>query len=448
MRTIRLICAAPFGLLLSCALALVSHAETLDEAWATALAQNQRVAAAQLDNEAAADNLGAAAAERAPSVSIRSAYTARSDEPSFVVDNPLPGFGHFEFPYAERDAASAGAEVRLPLYTGGRITHSIESAAARQTASEWSGNQTQLDVLFSVGEAYLDVLRMEREVDAARVEWGSLAAHSAVVATQESTGRASNGDTLAAQLATADARQRWTQVQRQLAVARAKYNRLLGRPITLLTRLEEPQFPPLPWNFDQLLMIAYDRRPDLRSMAATADAHALAASSVRGLKRPQITATLGAQYEQNRFVAPDSMATAAVIVDWNLFNDGKSDHLAAAEQACASSTRCLAEDLKAQIAVDLLAAYNVEADATEQLGVAAQRIALANENLRTTQLRFEQQMALNSAVIDAQAALAAAQRDERQVHYRRAWGQLRMRYLAGLLCDSCTALVQPSGPSK
>jgi outer membrane protein len=448
VRSIQLISAALFGLLLSCSLVFVGYAETLDEAWATALAQNQRVAAAHLDSEAAADSLGAVAAERAPTLSVRSAYTARSDEPSFLVDNPLPGFGHFEFPYAERDAASAGAEVRVPLYTGGRITHSIESAAARQTASEWSANQTQLDVLFSVGEAYLDVLRLEREVDAAQIEWGSLAAHSAVVATQESQGRASQGDTLAAQVATADARQRWMQAQRQLSVARAKYNRLLGRPVTVLTRLEDPQFPPLSWDFDQRLMIAYDRRPDLRSMSAAADAHALAASSVRDSSRPQITATVGAQYEQNRFVAPDSMATAAVIVDWNLYNHGKTDHLADAEQACASSTRCLAEDLKAQIAVDLLAAYNVQADTTEQLGVAAQRIALANENLRTAQLRFDQRMALNSAVLEAQAALAAAQRDERQVHYRRAWAQLRMRYLAGLLCDSCTALKNPVGPSE
>src|SRR5262249_22620640 len=118
---------------------------------------------------------------------------------------------------------------------------------------------------------------------------------------------------------------------------------------------------------------------------------------------------------------------------WNLFNGGKTNHLADAEQACAASTRCLSEDLKAQIAVDLLEAFNEEAEATEQLQVSTQRIAQATENLRTTQLRFSQSMALDPAVFDAQAQLANAQRDERQAHYRHVWALLRLHYLAGLL---------------
>jgi hypothetical protein len=89
----------------------------------------------------------------------------------------------------------------------------------------------------------------------------------------------------------------------------------------------------------------------------------------------------------------------------------------------------MAEDLKAQFAVDLLGAFNEEAEAAEQLQVATQRIA----NIRITQLRFGQGMALEPAVLDAQALLASAQRDERQAHCRGAPAQLRQRYLATLL---------------
>jgi outer membrane protein TolC len=386
-----------------------------------------------MDAVAASANLDAAAAERMPNLLLRGAYTLRSDEPSFVVQDPLPGFGRFEFPYAERDAASASSEVRLPLYTGGRISNSIQSAAARQAASEWQTGQARLDLLFAVGEAYLAVLRLEREVEAAGREWESLNAHAADVARRETQQQASRGEALSAQVALAAAHQRWIQQQRQLTVARGQYNRLVGRPLTADVDLAEPQFQPLPYEWGQLLQIAYERRPDLQGLVATADAYELAASSVRGANRPQVTASVGAQYEENRYAAPDSLATAALVMDWNLFNGGRTDRLADAEQARASSARCLVEDLKAQIAVDLLAAWNDSAEAAEQHQVALQLVAQTSEKLRTTRLRFAQGMALNADVLEAEAQAASALRDERHARYQGAWAQLRLRYLAGLL---------------
>ena len=337
MRPFRKLHAGLLGLLVSVWPFSAASAETLEDAWSAAIAQNQRLAAARMDETAAAENLGAAVAERMPSFSVRGAYTLRSDEPSFVVEDPLPGFGRFEFPYAERNAPSASTEVRVPVYTGGRITHSIESAAARQAASESNTAQARLDLIYAVGEAYLTVLRVERGMEAAQREWESLSAHAANVDRREAQQRESHGDALAAQVAADDAHRRWFQQQRQLTVARGQYNRLLGRPLNTVTRLEEPQFQPLPWNFEQLIQIAYDRRPDLRSLIAAADAHEYAASSVRGARRPQVTASVGAQYEENRFAAPDSLATAAVVVDWNLYNGGRTTRLADAEQALGTS---------------------------------------------------------------------------------------------------------------
>jgi outer membrane protein TolC len=146
-----------------------------------------------------------------------------------------------------------------------------------------------------------------------------------------------------------------------------------------------------------------------------------------------VTASVGAQYEENRFADPDALATAAVIVDWNLFNGGRTSRLADAEQARATSARCLVEDLKSQLAVDLLAAWNDAAEAAEQLQLSIKLVAQTTETLRTTRLRFDQGMALNAAVLDAQAQWASARRDERHARYQGALAQLRIRYLAGLL---------------
>ena len=407
--------------------------ESLEDAWSVALAENHRLAAMKMDEAAAAEDRGAATAERMPSLSLRSAYTVRSDEPSFVVRDPLPGFGTFEFPYTQQNSASAGAEARLPLYTGGRITSSILCAEAREFAAQFDTAQARLDLLFAVGEAYINVLRLEREVEVAEHDSQSLEAHSADVAQLHSQERASRQDVLAAEVAATAARQRRQQQQRALEVARGQYNRLLCRPLSAPVELVEVELTPLEWNLDQLVEIACQRRPDLQGLLAVSDSHDFASQCARAAGRPQVTASVGANFEENRYGTPNSLATAAVVVDWNLFNGGKTSRRAGAEQARAAGLRRLVDDLKSQIALDLLAASNQVAEAAEQLEVATQTLAHTTENLRVAQLRFGRGMALNADVLDAEAGWSQAMRDRHNAHYEGALAQLRLKYLAGLL---------------
>jgi outer membrane protein len=195
----------------------------------------------------------------------------------------------------------------------------------------------------------------------------------------------------------------------------------------------EPQFKPLSWDLDQLVQTAYERRPDLQSLMAISNSHEFEASSERGALRPQVTASVGIQYEENRFASPNTLAIAAAVLDWNLYDGGKSNRLADAAQARAMSVRHLIEDLKSQIAVDLLAARNDVTEAAEQLDLAEQRVNHTTEQLRVTQLRFERGMVLSATVLDAQSQWAQALRDQQIARYQAALAQLRIRYLAGLL---------------
>jgi len=412
---------------------LVSWGETLEEAWAVALAQNHRLAAAQFAESAAAEDLGAAAAERMPNLALRGGYMLRSDNPSFIIRDPLPGFGTFEFPYAQQNAALAGAEARLPIYTSGRISSAIESAAAREAAAQFETAQARLNLLHSVGEAYIGVLRTQRELEVAQHDLASLEAHFADVTRLRSQERATEQDLLAAQVAVATAAQRRTTQQRALDVARGQYNRLLDRPLVAPVVLDEVMLPPLAEGLDQLVAIACDKRPDLQALMAISAAHDHASQRERAVGKPQLSATLGANYEQNRYQTPNALATAAVVVDWNLYSGGKTNRKAGAEEARAASTRRLVDDLKSQIALDLLNASNQAAEATEQLIVAEQTLAHTTETLRVARLRFGRGMALNSEVLEAEANWTQAMRDRHHAHYAAGLAQLRLRYLAGLL---------------
>jgi outer membrane protein TolC len=407
--------------------------ETLEDAWGVALAQNHRLAAAQFEEAAAAEDLGAASAERMPNLALRGGYMLRSDNPSFIIREPLPGFGTFEFPYAQRNAGLAGAEARLPIYTSGRISSQIESAAAREAAAQFETAQARLDLLYSVGEAYIGVLRVERELEVAQHDLASLEAHLVDVTRFHGQQRTTDQDLLASQVAVATAAQHRASQQRSLDIARAQYNRLLGRPLVAPVALQDVDLPPLADGLEQLVAIACERRPDLQALMAVSAAHEHASETERAAAGPQVSASLGANYEQNRYQTPNALATAAVTVDWNLYSGGKANRKAGAEEARAAGTRRLVDDLKSQIALELLNASNQAAEATEQFSVATQNLAHTTETLRVSRLRFGRGMALNSAVLDAEAEWIQSMRDQHNAHFATALAQLRLRYLAGLL---------------
>jgi outer membrane protein len=407
--------------------------EQLEEAWSIALAQNDRLAAAQMQQVAAGQDTSAVAAERMPSLSLRGSYTVRSDEPSFVATDPLPGLGTFQLPYAERNSAAMGAEVRLPIYTSGRIENSLRSAEARGAAAEFDAAQARLDLLFSVGEAYIAVLRTQREVEAAQRELESLEAHAADVQRLFTLQRVPQDDLLAAQVAVAAARQSRLQQSRALEVARGRYNRLLGRPLLVETQLDDVNFTALPSSLDELAQTADEHRPDLQALLAESSSHYFASECARANARPQFSAVAGCQFDENRFESPQTLGTAAVVLDWNLFNGGKTKRTADAELARTEGARRLAADLKSQIALDLLEAWNQQAQAADQLDVANQTLNRATENLRVTRARFSSGMVLNAAVLDAQSQWAHATRDYYNALYLRALAQLRLRYVAAML---------------
>jgi outer membrane protein TolC len=197
--------------------------------------------------------------------------------------------------------------------------------------------------------------------------------------------------------------------------------------------LEEVNLAPLAGGLDQLVVIACEKRPDLQGLMAISASHDHASERERAVGKPQLSATLGANYEQNRYQTPNGLATAAVVVDWNLYSGGKTSRKASAEEARAAGTRRLVDDLKSQIGLDLLNASNQAAEAAEQVAVADQTLAHTTETLRVARLRFGKGLAINSEVLDAEANWSQAMRDRHNAHYGSSLAQLRLRYLAGLL---------------
>lgn len=410
-----------------------SAAEGLAAAWTEALARNPQLAAAQLDATAAQEDLEAARTGRLPNAYIRGNYAVRSDETSFRFDNPLAPGTTFLEPFRQREGAGSAAAVNLPIYAGGGINNSILGAEARLAAAGQATAMSRMNLLLQVAEAYVETLRIQRQVEVASQNLAGLEAHLAEVQRHFDQQQVPQTDLLAAQVAVSNAQQLRLRRLHQLDVTRGEYNRLLSRPLEMPVELEEAVMPPLPYTIDQLEQTGLSKRPDLAEMQAKCDARRYEAERLKADARPHVSATGRHDFEENRYQTPQGIATAAVVMEWNLYDGGRARRASSAELARASSLARMVEDLRSRIALDVRTQWNSQQEAASRLQVALKAVEHADENLRVMQLRFAEGLTVSSKVLDAQTLRSQVASDLYDAAYDCCLASIRLRHAAGIL---------------
>ncbi len=316
--------------------ASVAAAETLEQAWKVALTADYRLAATREQSGAAQETLEAAKAVRLPGFSLQAGYRMLENEPAARAHfGPVP----MEFPVAEKESLSWQAMATWPLYTSGRIRAGIEAADASLAAAHVRESAETQDLKLRVAEAYVAVLRARRGVAVAESHVASLASHARDVENLHEQGMVPRNDRLAAQVALADARQAAIQARNALDLARAAYNRQLGRPLAEPVELADLEPFPVAGTLEQLTSRALERRPELRALGEQIRALERQAAVVRAENGPQLALSGGYGYQQNRYQVHEGQWQVELGLQWRLFDGGQVRHRAAATRRQAAALR-------------------------------------------------------------------------------------------------------------
>ena len=417
------------------ALARAAGAETLDEAWRTALAADARLAAAETRTAASEALLLAARAERRPSVTAATATSRWRDTPAFDFSGAglpvaLPLFGG-------ESMNLATAEVALPLYTGGALAANVTAAAAARDRETRLTDALRQDVLLGVADAYVGVLRAASALDVARSLAASLGSHARDVEDMRRTGQVPTNDYLAAAVSLADARQRELTARSALDVARALYNRRLGRPFDSPVAVEPLAEPlggaaiaaPLP----ELVAAARAARPELEELAAAADALDARAAAARASRRPQLALSGGYAHLENDFLSRENFWFASLGVRFNVFDGGRSRHASAALERQAAATESERRDRGAEIELEVHRAFAELTTARQRVDVAAGAVQQAEENLRVVRDRYRNGEGTNTEVLDAEALHALSASNFDTAHYDVRLAELNLARAVGAL---------------
>jgi outer membrane protein len=172
-------------------------------------ANNPRLNALRQQIQAAQKRLQAARAERWPVIS----GTAEAN--------------YWDREFGSRDKASAGIEIRVPLYQGGRVSAQISQAQADFQHAQAQLNATQLEVRQAVLDIWMEIKRLEaakRSVDTYS-HWQDLQLdHNRTMYDLEF-----DTDLGEAMIGQSEARLRKAQNQYALALAWEKLNALIGK---------------------------------------------------------------------------------------------------------------------------------------------------------------------------------------------------------------------------
>ena len=379
--------------------------ESLEEAWAIAAASDQAYAAAQSDVTVAREEVDAARAQRVPTLAVNGAFTQLEDSPAFDVSTAgLP----IQLPeiFGGDNFARAGVTLRLPLYTGGRITSGIDAAQAHLEAREALGAGALQDLRITVARAYVGVLLAGSRLAVAETNVATLAAYSGDVEAMFDREVVPHNDLLAAEVALADARQKLLRAQNGHEIAASTYNRLLGEPLEREVELE-PALPAVAaelYALPQATLVerALDARPELRALEAQVRSLGSQAESERARLKPQLGLSGGYTYVENQALDRETFAAAGIGFEWAVFDGGQIRSRSASLRAAQHAASQRASDLRSRIELGVRQAWLAVGEARARVDVTRGAVAQADENLRITRQQYSAGLSTSTRVLEAE----------------------------------------------
>lgn len=408
---------------------MAAKAESLEEAWQAALQKNKRLQASRLSMEYSEEGLMASKAERLPKLTAESGYTVLDNAPAAVVDSPL--IPSRELPSGEDKSLSYKVMATIPLFTSGRIKGAVDAADAGLRASRKDNARDVLDLKMDVAEAYVAALRAERDAQVMESSIKSLSSHLRDIEGLFGQGLVARNDLLAASVALADARQRALQAQNAVDVARASYNRLLGRPLDYSVKLDDLKTGENPKELDELIRRALKERPEIGTLWEQAESLRHEAMSIKASVYPQFFLSGGYSFQENRFQAHEGVWSAMLSLRWEVFDGGVARHRAGARRRKAEALLSLREDESSFVELDVRRAWLSAGEALKRIEVTGEAVAQAEENLKVARDRYQNGIGTNTEVLDAEALRIRSLGNNHNAVYDAVLSALRLRRAVG-----------------
>ncbi len=418
-------------------LAALADPETLEQAWARAIANDPSLAAASADAAAAEADARAARAARLPKLEVGGTYTRYADAPALDVTTPQFSFQSPRI-FDNDDAVMAYAQITQPLYAGGSIAAGVKAAndAARGAQAAEAG--AVADLKLQVARNYIAVLRARRSLEAAEASVASLRSQVDDVQVMVDTQSVAQSDLLAARVALANAEQQRLRAEHALRLAHVDYNRKLGAPATEIPVLDDNPGAAVAASgtldrdpVEALVERALGTRSEVTGLQAQSSALAARGRAAFGEQLPQIALVGGYNHLETTILDREDFSSIGVGIKWHLFDGGQARNRAASLRRASQAASYRLDDLRSGIEYQVRAAWLGVREADARVGVTRQAVAEGEENLRLSRELYSAGLATNTQVLEAIALRIAANNNASDALLDAALARLELRRAVG-----------------
>lgn len=382
---------------------------TLAEATERAITSSANLGRLRAGERAAEADERAARASRLPQVQLDAGYTRQSDVPEIVVGGQTI-FPNLPDNYRTRLGAS------IPLFTGGRVERSIESARLERQATGQDTDAGRRDLVYETAAAYWTLATARRTQEVLAEALGAYDAHLKDARNRESVGMAARNEVLAVQVERDRAELALLEAQGNVAIAEANLRRLLDLPegtrIEAAETLESPA--PAPDDAAALASAALEARPERAALVARVAAAEARVRGEKGSSLPQVSATAGFDYANpNRKILPPSAAwdhtwDVGVGLTWNVFDSGRTSANVARARARADAAKEQLTDLERRIRLEVAQRVEERRTAGARVSLSERSLDSARENRRVAADRYREGVIPSSELLDAEVGLLRA----------------------------------------
>lgn len=410
----------------------IHAAETLEQAWATAAANDHGQAAMRADTEVARADQRATLALRWPTVQAEAAKLQIDKPPQALVQ--LPAFGLTLPITADRTIGLGGVLASVPLFTSGRISHAIGAARAGVLAAESQEKGSSSALRLQVAQRYFDVLRAQHVLAVMNDAQASLEAHARDVGNLYAKGYVPRKDLLGVQVMLADVSQQVRESMSQLDLAQAAYNRQLDRPldspVNLVDRGPTGHVAEDPATLTQQAMT---QREELKALDSAAQANDNMAASKLAENLPSLALVGGyARWDSTQLGSAGSWVVGATL-SWKFFDGGRTRAEASHYTQQAVAVREREQEARSLIRLDVRRAWLSTNDASDRMQVAHEALGAASENLHVARSRYREGLGTNADVLDAERENSAAEARYYLARYAAAYAEVDLNRAIGNL---------------
>jgi outer membrane protein len=269
--------------LVAALMAGTASADTLRDALVSAYNTNPTLTAQREAQKATDANVAIARAAGRPQISA-----------SGGLNRDLTRRGILDTGGSKGPTLSVGADLSVPLYSGGAVRNSVSAAKTRVEAGRATLRAVEGDVFTQAVASYMDVIR-----DRAIVELNQNNVKVLETNLQATQDRFQIGDLTRTDVAQSEARlqlgrSQLATAQGRLTGSEATYRQVIGHAPGQLA--PPPPLPPLPGNADEAVRIALANNPDLISITQQAIAAGYDVGVARAGRLPKLSGVASGNY--------------------------------------------------------------------------------------------------------------------------------------------------------